>query len=275
MEISTISLISIVTVLSLLLFWEHRKPFFGFFKEDTGHKLRHDGINLAIGVFNGLLVSLLFVSLWAVAAIWSESRGMGLLNWIFPDLPGYDILLQSVFTDTSALNTAGYLIFSRFLLAVLLLDLWMYIWHMMNHKIPILWRFHKLHHSDRQMDVTTASRFHVGEIVISSLLRVPVIVLLGVQLHELLVYELFMFAVVQFHHADIRLNDTVERVLSKIIVTPNVHKIHHSEWQPETDSNYGSMFVFWDKLFRTFRLRSDPSTIVFGIRESSHQKKKS
>jgi sterol desaturase/sphingolipid hydroxylase (fatty acid hydroxylase superfamily) len=92
----------------------------------------------------------------------------------------------------------------------------------------------------------------VVEIVLSSLLRVPVIALLGVSLEELVIYEAVMFAVVQFHHADIGLPAKLDMLLSWVIVTPNMHKVHHSAWQPETDSNYGSLISFWDRLFRRF-----------------------
>ena len=121
------------------------------------------------------------------------------------------------------------------------------------------------------MDVTTASRFHIGEIALSSLLRVPVIVLIGAQLWEVVVYELCMFAVVQVHHANIFLSDRTDRFLKAIIVTPYMHKVHHSRRQPETDSNYSSLFSFWDRLFGSFRMRDDPRTIEFGLDDLSNR----
>jgi sterol desaturase/sphingolipid hydroxylase (fatty acid hydroxylase superfamily) len=115
--------------------------------------------------------------------------------------------------------------------------------------------------------VTTAHRFHFGEILLSSLLRTPVILLLGLQLPELLIYETLMFAVVQSHHANIALPSGLDRALRAVIVTPSIHKVHHSRWQPETDSNYSSLFSWWDRLFSTLRLREDPSTIRFGLED--------
>jgi sterol desaturase/sphingolipid hydroxylase (fatty acid hydroxylase superfamily) len=117
------------------------------------------------------------------------------------------------------------------------------------------------------MDVTTASRFHIAEIGLSSVLRIPVIALTGVSLAELVIYETVMFAVVQFHHADIGIPARVDRWLSLIIVTPDLHKVHHSAWQPETDSNYGSLFSFWDRCFGTRRRHPDPKRIRFGVDE--------
>jgi hypothetical protein len=124
-----------------------------------------------------------------------------------------------------------------------------------------------LHHSDPRMDVTTASRFHLGEIFFSSVLRIPVIALLGLQLWELALYEAAMFSVVQMHHANIAMPPWLDRSLRTLIVTPFMHKVHHSRWQPETDSNYSSLFSFWDRLFRSFRLREDPHTLEFGLDE--------
>lgn len=115
------------------------------------------------------------------------------------------------------------------------------------------------------MDVTTAGRFHFGEIALSSLLRIPLVLLLGIRLPELVAYEAMMFAVVQFHHANIGLPEWMDRLLRLAIVTPAMHKVHHSRVQAETDSNYTSLFSFWDRLFGTFRLRDDLRTIRFGL----------
>jgi sterol desaturase/sphingolipid hydroxylase (fatty acid hydroxylase superfamily) len=117
------------------------------------------------------------------------------------------------------------------------------------------------------MDVTTASRFHVGEITLSCLARLPIIALLGVGLLDLVLYETVMFAVVQLHHANIKLPERLERTLRLFIVTPYMHKVHHSDWQPETDSNYSSLFSFWDRVFGSFRLRDDPHSVHFGLQE--------
>jgi sterol desaturase/sphingolipid hydroxylase (fatty acid hydroxylase superfamily) len=117
------------------------------------------------------------------------------------------------------------------------------------------------------MDVSTAGRFHVGEIVFSSLLRIPLILLLGVYAWELLLYETVMFAVVQFHHANIGVPPVLDRALRTVIVTPAMHKVHHSRLQVETDSNYSALFSFWDRLARSFKLRPDPRTIDFGLDE--------
>jgi len=228
-------------ILVALLVWETAQPFFELFgrsaRARAGHLLR----NLTVAVINAAAVALGFVTLWAWAALYSEAHGIGVLHHL----------------PVGAWSHAA--------LAVVLLDAWTYCWHRLNHRVPLLWRFHRMHHSDAQMDVTTAGRFHFGEIALSSLLRVPLILLLGIRLPELVAYEAMMFAVVQFHHANIGLPGWMDRLLRLVIVTPAMHKVHHSRVQPETDSNYTSLFSFWDRLFGTFRLRDDPHTIRFGL----------
>lgn len=230
-------------LLVVLLSWESFAPFFKFFARAGAERARHGARNFTLGVVNAALNGTVCVALWWMVARWAEGQSFGLLHWLAP--PGWARL-------------AG---------TFLLVDLWMYFWHRLNHRIPFLWRFHRVHHSDPKMDVTTANRFHIGEIMMSCLLRVPVIALAGVRLEELAIYEAAMFAVVQLHHANINLTEPVDRGLRLLIVTPFMHKLHHSNWQPETDSNYSSLFSFWDRIFRSFRLRDDPRTLVFGLKE--------
>jgi sterol desaturase/sphingolipid hydroxylase (fatty acid hydroxylase superfamily) len=162
------------------------------------------------------------------------------------------------------LNNFGFAWRLRFVLALVLLDGWMYVWHRANHAIPLLWRFHRMHHSDRQMDVTTATRFHLGEHVGSSVLRLGLIPLLGFEVWNLVVYDILVIAITQFHHADISIG-RCDRLLRLLIVTPNMHKVHHSDWRPETDSNYSTVLSVWDRIFRSFRMRSDPKMQLFGL----------
>ena len=235
--------ISSITMLTLVLAWESLVPYFSYFAGSTGERVRHGLKNLALGVANSLLTGLGFVALWWTTAQWAQAHEFGLLNWL--KMPAW----------------------TRLAVAFLLFDAWMYWWHRLNHRVPFLWRFHRTHHSDPKMDVTTANRFHIGEIALSSVLRVPVIALLGLQLWELALYELAMFTVVQLHHANIALSAWLDHALRVVIVTPFMHKVHHSRWQPETDSNYASLFSFWDRLFRSYRLRDDPRTLRFGLDE--------
>jgi sterol desaturase/sphingolipid hydroxylase (fatty acid hydroxylase superfamily) len=151
--------------------------------------------------------------------------------------------------------------------ALLLFDAWMYLWHRANHAVPFLWRFHRMHHSDPAVDTTTALRFHVGEIVISTLLRLGVIPLLGMRLWQVILYETLLLPVIAFHHSNVALPTVWDRRLRWVIVSPNMHRVHHSDWQPETDSNFASIFSWWDRLGRSFRLRPDVRTLQYGLRE--------
>jgi sterol desaturase/sphingolipid hydroxylase (fatty acid hydroxylase superfamily) len=225
-------------VLAVLWGWESWCPFFG---QRTG-RLRHAGHNLAIAIFNTVVIALVFGSLTAFLAYWAEERQLGLL---------YQLGLSNPF---------------RFSLALILLDGWMYVWHRANHLVPLLWRFHRMHHSDPNMDVTTATRFHFGEQVLSSILRLALIPLLGFQVWMLVVYDTVALSVIMFHHADISLSKW-DRWLRCLIVTPDMHKVHHSNWQPETDSNFSTVLSIWDRMARSFRMRPDLQAIVFGLEE--------
>jgi len=224
-----------------LLAWETIHPFFPFPKDRR--RLNHGSGNILLGVVNGLMTTFVFVGLWWFASEWAAGNGFGLLHWL---------ALPPVVAGT---------------LAVLMLYAWTYLWHRMNHRIPFLWRLHRVHHSDPHMDVTTANRFHIGEILMSSVLRVPVIVLLGIRIEQIALYELLMFAVVQFHHANIGVTERWDRGLRLFIVTPFMHKVHHSRWQPETDSNYSSFLSIWDRVFGSFRINHKPSSIHIGLKD--------
>jgi sterol desaturase/sphingolipid hydroxylase (fatty acid hydroxylase superfamily) len=146
-----------------------------------------------------------------------------------------------------------------------LMDLTFYYWHVANHRIPFLWRFHNVHHIDRDLDVTTAFRFHFGEVAMSAGFRVVQIALTGVSPITFAIYE-FVFQVnTLFHHSNVRLPIRVERLLNKIVVTPRMHGIHHSEVWRENNSNYSVVFSWWDRLHRTLRLNIPQSRIVIGI----------
>lgn len=229
-----------VAGLLILLAWESMVPFFGYFRSKGKERGSHIFVNLLLGAANSIIIAAVFVALWALAATWSASNNIGLLYHI----------------DAS---------WTRNVFAVLLLDAWTYFWHLINHKIPFLWRFHRVHHSDNKMDVSTASRFHAGEIVLSSLLRIPLIAGLGISLTQLVVYETMMFAVVQFHHANIAIPQRLDAFLRLFIVTPAMHKVHHSRLQHETDSNYSAFLSIWDRLGRSFRMRDDLHEINFGL----------
>jgi sterol desaturase/sphingolipid hydroxylase (fatty acid hydroxylase superfamily) len=206
-------------------------------------RLRHAARNLTLGTLNAVALTLLAgpPTVWVAAR--AESSGLGLLRAL----------------DLSPVVST--------VLAVLLLDAWMYLWHRANHQIPFLWRFHRVHHSDSEMDVTSAVRFHTGEILISGALRFALIPLLGVSLWHLLVYELLLLPVILFHHSNVYFPEKADRWLRAVLVSPSLHRVHHSRVRRETDSNYASVFSCWDRMCSTFRLRKDGRPVAFGLDE--------
>jgi sterol desaturase/sphingolipid hydroxylase (fatty acid hydroxylase superfamily) len=174
-------------------------------------------------------------------ASWAAVHQFGLLNW---------------FTISSVVH---------FILALALLDFWTYAWHRLNHQVSWFWRFHQVHHVDDCMDVTTANRFHLGEITLSSVFRIAIIALAGIRFGELVIYETCLQFWVQWQHTNIGLPNTLDRLLSWLVVTPAMHKVHHSPDPAETNSNYASLFAFWDRLCGTFVAFNPGSVVRFGL----------
>lgn len=228
-----------VEVISLgLIFWlEGIFPLF----QGRVRRFRHALPNLGMGLINGLVISLAFATITLKAIAVAEHYSWGLLRQ---------------FQSPPWLEGA---------IAFVIFDLWMYLWHRANHRIPFLWRFHRTHHSDLTVDSTSALRFHTGEIVFSSLLRLLVIPLIGMQFIHLLIYEICLQPVIIFHHSNVALPEKMDRIFRAVIVTPNMHRVHHSQVRDETDSNYSSIFSFWDRLIRSFHKREDTRTLVYGL----------
>jgi sterol desaturase/sphingolipid hydroxylase (fatty acid hydroxylase superfamily) len=147
----------------------------------------------------------------------------------------------------------------------LLLDLSFYYWHIANHRIPWLWRFHNVHHMDPDLDVSTGFRFHFGEVLLSTVFRVAQVSLIGMSLATFTTYEFLFQANTLFHHSNMRLPIRLERLLNKALVTPRMHGIHHSQVRRETNSNYGVVFSWWDKLHRTLGVNIPQSRIQIGV----------
>lgn len=151
------------------------------------------------------------------------------------------------------------------IVAFLLMDLTFYWWHRANHRIPLLWRFHNVHHIDPDLDVTTAFRFHFGELAFSSAFRVAQIGLIGPSPLAYFVYEFVFQANTFFQHSNLRLPIRWERLINRLLVTPRMHGIHHSQVRDETNSNYSSVFPWWDRLHRTLKLNIFQDAVLIGI----------
>jgi len=152
-----------------------------------------------------------------------------------------------------------------FIASFLLMDLTFYWWHLANHRIGFLWRFHNVHHIDPDLDVSTGFRFHFGEVAMSAAFRVVQVLLIGISMPAFAVYELVFQANTLFHHSNLRLPIRLERLLNKVLVTPRMHGIHHSQVQRETNSNYGVVFPWWDRVHRTLGLNIPQAEIAIGI----------
>jgi sterol desaturase/sphingolipid hydroxylase (fatty acid hydroxylase superfamily) len=169
------------------------------------------------------------------------SQGIGVLQWV--DLPrSADILVGFA-----------------------LMDLSFYYWHVANHRISWLWRFHNVHHVDPDLDVSSAFRFHFGEVALSALFRVAQIAIIGVTPLTFVFYQIAFTVNTLFHHSNVRLPIAFERWMNKLIVTPRMHGIHHSDIRRENQSNFSVVFSVWDRLHRTLRLNVAQSHIVIGI----------
>ena len=135
------------------------------------------------------------------------------------------------------------------LLDLLLLDFLIYWWHRANHVVPLLWRFHEVHHRDEFLDASSAVRFHFGEVALSALARAAIMVPLGLSLESILVFETLVLIAAIFHHSNLRLPRRLERALSWLVVTPSIHWVHHHAVRADTDSNYATILSLWDRLF--------------------------
>lgn len=231
--------VPLIAIILALLWWiEGSAP---LFLERRARPVRL-GRHLFLAVFNGILVvPFLSVAAWLASNAAVQEHGL-LARLALPSL-----------VET--------------LLVLALIDLWMYLWHRANHSIPLLWRFHSVHHSDPELDSTSAFRFHTGEIVLSALFRLFLVPVLSIELWHLALYDLLMLPVIMLHHSNVDMPARLDRTLRAVIVTPWMHWVHHSSYQPETDSNFSTIFSFWDRLFSTFRLVEEPRSIRFGLEQ--------
>ncbi len=184
--------------------------------------------NLGIVVLNGFIVRLLMPAGAVGVALWAAEQGWGLLNVVL--LP-----------DALAV-----------IVAVILLDLAIYLQHLLVHALPLLWRLHMVHHADRDIDVTTGLRFHPVEILFSMLLKMGVVVLIGVPAISVVVFEVILNGMAMFNHSNVKLPMWLDRAIRTLFVTPDMHRVHHSVIKHETNSNYGFNLSIWDRLFGTY-----------------------
>jgi sterol desaturase/sphingolipid hydroxylase (fatty acid hydroxylase superfamily) len=214
-----------VTILAAMALWELAAP---RRRLDIPRVIRWSN-NIALVVLDTVLVRLAFPVLAVGAAVWAEGQGIGL----FPLLG-----ISSTVAVVAAL---------------LILDLAIWTQHRLFHAIPAFWRLHRMHHADLDFDVTTGLRFHPAEILLSMAIKIAVVVGLGAPPAAVLVFEVILSATALFNHANIRLGDRADRLLRMVVVTPDMHRVHHSAIPDETNSNFGFNLPWWDRLFGTYR----------------------
>lgn len=212
-------------VLALMALWEGAAPR----RAMSVSKPRRWLNNLAVVFFNTLIIRVLFPAAAVGMAAFAAERGWGILNHF---------------------QLSAWLAIPA---AVIAMDLIIYLQHVMVHALPLLWRVHRMHHADLDIDVTTGLRFHPLEILLSMLIKFASVVVLGPPVVAVLIFEVLLNATSMFNHANVRLPFGVDRYLRWLVVTPDMHRVHHSVEDDEMNSNYGFNYPWWDRLFGTYR----------------------
>ena len=227
----------VVGAFGLLAWLERRRPL----RRSVEPKLRREARNLAVAAVSAAALRLTEKPAADALTAMVERRRWGLLK---------------LFRLPAWLEVA---------LACALLDYTLYLWHVLTHRAPFLWRFHLVHHVDLDLDASTALRFHFAELVLSVPWRAGQILLIGVSPLALSVWQTFLFVSILFHHSNVELPAEFERRLNRFVVTPRMHGIHHSAAREETDSNWSSGLTVWDRLHGTLRLDVPQDEITIGV----------
>ncbi|MBI5640892.1 MAG: sterol desaturase family protein [Nitrospirae bacterium] len=198
-------------------------------------------INISLAVLNSIVLNLIFASTITDVSEFAAARRSGLLS-------------------LTALPLWG-----KVLLTVVFMDFITYVWHLLNHVVPLLWRFHRVHHSDINMDVSTASRFHIGELLISNAIKISLIFFLGADIPAVAAFEILLVLAAQFQHSSLFLPGWFENILWVLFVPPSMHRIHHSVVIKERDTNYGTIFSLWDRMLGTFLRQIGQDRIIIGM----------
>lgn len=234
-----------LTAIFLVLLWlQWRFPL----RRQHFSLLRRIVRNVLLSAPSHFVLRLLMLPLPIAIGAWAQDRHIGLLNWI--DMPAW----------------------LRVIATFLLMDYAYWWWHWVNHMVPLFWRFHNVHHTDLDMDVSTASRFHFFEMLFSVVFLSLAVVMAGVRPLILIVFFMVFEAATMFHHSNWRLPLWFERILNCVMVTPRMHGIHHSIVQRETNSNWGTIFCWWDMFHRTLRRDIPQDEITIGVAAYRNEK---
>lgn len=220
-----------------LLWWEYRQSL----RRVVDSKWKRDLRNVAVAALAAAAMQFIEVPVAIAVAMRAQQKQSGLLQ--MAPIPEW----------------------VKSLAAILLLDYTLYIWHRLTHRVPFLWRFHQVHHVDREMDASTALRFHFGEIALSVAFRATQVWVIGPPLASYVAWQMFLFLCILFHHANIRLPLAWERRLAMLLVIPRLHGIHHSIVPDEVNSNWSSGLTVWDWLHGTLRTSVAQDSIIIGV----------
>lgn len=229
-----------ILVGGLMLFWILEGAFPLLTLSYKKNKWKHAGVNMFFTVIH-LIIHTFLAILIIMLSDWCKARGFGIVYWLH----------------------AG--VWGTIIISVLALDFfggWLV--HIVQHKIPVLWRFHVIHHADNNVDVTTGLRHHPGESLLRGLFFFMAIAISGAPMYGVMIFQTLVVIATAFTHANINLPPAVDKIISYVLVSPNMHKVHHHWKQPFTDSNYGAIFSIWDRLLGTFK-KLHPSQIRYGL----------
>lgn len=237
MDASTIRLLLFSGGLVFFLALELLVPY----RDSSVSKWKRWANNLTLTLFNSFLLQLIFSSAIIATAVYAQTHKMGILNML--EAPSW----------------------FKILVTVVFMDFMLYVWHLLNHIMPLLWRFHRVHHSDLNMDVSSATRFHIGELAISAVIKICIIFFLGASYIGVLIFESAVLLCTQFHHSSLTVPKWFETLWWILFVPPSMHRIHHSVIIKERDSNYGAIFSIWDRILGTLLTNVDQKKIRIGV----------
>jgi len=232
--------VGLLAVMALWEVWRPRRPF-----SLSQGKARHWATNLTLTALNTLVVRLTVGAVAVNAALFAQQRGWGV--WSLLHLPAW----------------------ANIVFSLVVLDFAIYLQHVLSHALPVFWRLHRVHHTDLDVDVTTGLRFHPLEILLSLIYKAALVLLLGAHPAAVIAFEVILNAASEFNHANVRLPAALEQILRKVVITPDLHRIHHSMVVAETNSNFGFSVPFWDRLCGTYRDQpgQPQTTMLLGLQD--------
>jgi sterol desaturase/sphingolipid hydroxylase (fatty acid hydroxylase superfamily) len=219
------------------------------YRRPTVSKFSRWRINMSLTVFNSLILYLVFGAAIVATSSYVTINKLGVLNLF--SLP----------------------LWARTLITLAFMDFMLYVWHLLNHEMPFLWRFHRVHHADLNMDVSTATRFHIGELMISAVIKIGLVYFIGADILGVLIFESALVLAAQFHHSSLKIPPLAEAFFWPLFVPPSMHRIHHSVVIKERNTNYGTVFSVWDRALGTLLKKVDQDRIKIGVGAYRHQQK--